>query len=176
MENNIFDYDKFHREFVIDVIKKEINLYEKSAYHEIEIFSQYICYLKNRIGEGVRTKDSKYKYPLNKLEYKKMNLEEYSKDIDVIIYDKPWKKLKEFHKIYKIKEFIKGLKYRVKISSDKIEKNREKIEKELISGVKEKRLNRGRINIEYIDMQIKKINILRYDKKKGIYYLDWPDA
>ncbi|ANB50658.1 hypothetical protein [Powai lake megavirus] len=169
-----FDYYNYRIGTVTDVIKKELDFYSKSDFANQYPLDEYISYLKKRIGCDRYVSTNTY-YDNSQTEMKKMNLDEYGKDMDAMVYKKPWNKLKEFHKIMKIKEYINKLTYGEKINNIDMENNKEFIIKEIILGLKSKRFNKNKSEIvyDYEKMEITSISCLDYNKKKGIYEIDW---
>ena len=97
-----------------------------AEYFNVHPVKEYLGYLKGRIGmDKVETITMMHYDNLgNKCEIKKMNLDEYAKDMDVFVFKRPWNKLREFHKIMKIKEFINNLEYGKKTKEKDIIKNK----------------------------------------------------
>ena len=174
-----FDYYQFRIKNVTDKINEEIAFYQKSNYAKIYPVSTYLNYLESRIGLNKidPLMMTRYDNSGNKHEIKKMNLEEYVKDMDILVFKKPWNKLHLFHKVMKIKEFIDSLEYGSKASKSKIDKNKEELKKIICNGLKEKRFNKHKSEVEYDQeaMQIQSISCLNYDKKTGLYEVDWDE-
>ncbi|BCS83222.1 hypothetical protein QLL95_gp0901 [Cotonvirus japonicus] len=172
-----FDYYKSRIDYVTKKINEEINFYSLSEYHAIDPLSSYVLYLKARIGKD------KQEYTTmihtdnqgNKHEMKKMDTDEYASYINIIMFKKPWNKLRKYHKIMKIKKFIDDLKYDNKIKSEIILKNKQYITEEIISGLDSKKFgkNKGEIIYDQDKMEITSISCLDYNKKKKIYEIDW---
>lgn len=174
-----FDYYTFQINIVIEKINEEIDFYTKSEYANHYPINEYIAYLKQRIGidKLETTAMMQYDNAGNRREIKKMNLDEYSKDLDILVYKKPWNKLKEFHKIVKIKEFINRLEYNNKkeVNKKQIEKNKKYIKDEICSGLKNKKFGKNKSTIEYDPepMTITSVSSVWYNKKTGLYEIDW---
>ncbi|AEX61712.1 hypothetical protein mvi_514 [Megavirus vitis] len=169
-----FNYYDYRISTVTNDIKKELEFYLKSDFANQYPLDQYIFDLKKRIGCD-RYESSKTYYDNSQTEMKKMNLDEYGKDMDAMVYKKPWNKLKEFHKIMKIKEYINKLTYVKKITNSDMENNKESLIKEIILGLKSKKFNKNKSEIiyDYEKMEITSMSCLDYNKKKGIYVIDW---
>jgi hypothetical protein len=75
----------------------------------------------------------------------------------------------------KIKEFIDGLDYPKKVK--RIDENREFLKQEICKGLTTKRFCKNKSIIDYDEkiMKIKSISCLGYNKKKGIYEIDWDE-
>ncbi|AGC02008.1 hypothetical protein H012_gp451 [Acanthamoeba polyphaga moumouvirus] len=171
-----FDYYNFRIQTVTQNIKREIDFYLNSEFANQPPLCDYIAYLKNRIGTD-RLEMPKTYYDNNRLEMKKMNLDEYAKDMDIMVYKKPWNKLKDFHKIMKIKEYVNKLPFGKKINKEEKEKNMEYIKQEIINGLKNKKFGKNKSEIIYNpdNMEITSISCVYLNKKKGIYAIDWDD-
>jgi hypothetical protein len=172
-----FDYYAFQTKSTIDKINSEIEFYENCDYSAAPFVLEYVVYLKSRIGGAKYS--PKFVCSIDRAgncrEIKKMNLDEYAKDMNIMTFNHPWPKLKELHKIMKFTEFIDGLKYSSKITESKITKNRLYLKDELIDGLKNKKFLKNKNVIQYDQekMVIKSIDCLSLNKKKGIYEIDW---
>ena len=104
-----------------------------------------------------------------------MNMDEYSKDIDIFVFKRPWNKLREIHKIMKIKEFVDEIIYKKVVKEVDIKKNKEYLKIELCKGVKEKKYTKNKNEIAYDmeSMKIISIGCLILNKKKGLYNIVW---
>lgn len=177
MTDSTFDYYNFRIINVTETIKNEINFYKTHEYRNTSIISSYTNYLINRISSDkpASTHVPHYDKGGNKVEIKKMNMDEYSKDIDIMMYKRPWTKLNQIHKITKIREYINNLKYDKKIKSTIIEKNREDLINDIIKGLELKKFGKNKNQIEYdhINMKINDISCIYYSKKKCIYTIKW---
>uniref|UniRef100_A0A6C0LS21 Uncharacterized protein n=1 Tax=viral metagenome TaxID=1070528 RepID=A0A6C0LS21_9ZZZZ len=174
-----FDYYKFQQKITINKIHEELTFYEKSEYKDYPEIREYITYLRSRIGLDKQ----QINIPIitgdingNEFEVKHMNIDEYNKDMDKISFERPWIKLKPFHKIMKIKEFVNSLTYSNKISNDKMKDNREYISSTLIEGLSNKKFRKGASIITYNEnlMKIMEISCVSCNKK-GLYEIDWND-
>lgn len=178
IESN-FDYYNFRIKYVSEGIKEEINFFQNHEYSWIPPIRDYLIYLNGRINTDRPVIDhvNHYDKAGNRCEIKKMNRDEYLKDIDIITYTKPWNKLKDVHKITKIKEFISELEYEEKIKSSEITKNREYLIKSICEGLKNKKFGKNKSLIDYDqkNMIILSISCIEYNSKKGIYDIDWDD-
>lgn len=172
-----FDYYQFQRDMVIRKINEEIEFYQSTKYCTLEPFRSYLKYLRERIGlDKENHQIFCYDHRGNRQEIRKMNMDEYARDLDILMFKKPWNKLKEFHKIMKIKEFInKWLPFDKRASFQQIEENIKYIEDEIIDGLKNKRFNKNKSEIEYDQerMRIISISCLSYDEKTGLYKVEW---
>lgn len=174
---NNFDYYDFRIKNVIGKINEEIAFYEKCTYANVYPVNEYIQYLRKRIGknEPINNAITNYNKYSGKNEIKKMNMDEYVKDIDLVTYSRPWNKLKEIHRAVKIKEFIDNLDYSPKLKPTKINKNKEYLKEQLCLGLKEKKFAKNKSEIIY-DQEytiILSISCLEYNKKTRLYEIDW---
>lgn len=176
----IFEYYTFQQKLAIEKISEEIEFYENCEFSAAPFITDYVIYLKSRIG------NTKYNSQVtcsidkfgNKREIKKMNLDEYTKDMDMVTFDRPWNKLKELHKIMKINEFVDNLEYKsAKISPEKIAKNKQYLKTELIDGLKTKKFLKNKSVIEYDQHKICIVSITSvfYNKKNSKYEIDWSE-
>jgi hypothetical protein len=174
-----FDYYAFQHNFVIDSINDEINFYQEHEYSGANPINEYLTYLKGRIGADIPETATVTRYSKvgEKYEIKKMNMNEYAKDLDILVFKRPWKKMKEFHKIMKIKEYVDELKFGEKASTKAINKNKEYLKNEIIDGLKNKKFLKGKSTVEYKEkrMKIKSISSVYYNKKTGLYEIDWDE-
>jgi len=174
-----FDYYNFRIKNNSDKINEEIIFYENCEYHNVYPVKEYLIYLKNRIGMDKIDNIPMMHYDGfgNKCEIKKMNLDEYTKDMDIFVFKKPWNKLREFHKFMKIKEFVDGLKYNKKVNQKEISKNRAYLKKEICLGLKNKKFGKHKYEIVYNQntMIIESTDCLCCNKKTGLYEIDWED-
>uniref|UniRef100_A0A6C0C6U8 Uncharacterized protein n=1 Tax=viral metagenome TaxID=1070528 RepID=A0A6C0C6U8_9ZZZZ len=168
-----FNYQKFREDKLVGKVTNEIKFYSESEYSEVYPIKEYIDYLKERIGVGqTGTKFyTNYRYQDTNA-FKTMEMDEYQKDMEIEIFQRPWKQLKEFHKISKITEYVNKLPYTSKDAAA-IEENKQYLIKELCDGLKAKRYAKNKSNIDYDEkgMQIKSISCV--EKKKGLYTIEW---
>jgi len=88
-------------------------------------------------------------------------------NIDQYMFNKPWNRLPEVHKLLKMKDYVNNS----LIIYDNSKK--EKLMKELFSNVKKKNLTRkGSVNYDHVNCRIISIPSLKYDKNKEEYYLN----
>lgn len=180
MSASSFDYYGFQRESSIQKINEEIDFYFSSECVSYPFIRDYVIYLKSRIERG-----GKYTHPKsfilmdkdgNRKEVVNMNMDEYQNDVLLSNFQQEWKKLKPVHKHIKINEYVEGLnEYSKKISEDDIKKNRSYLKSSIINGLTEKRFLKGKSEIEY-DIEkgmIKSISCIDFNKKKGVYEIDW---
>lgn len=159
-------------------LNEEINFYESSEYCREYVIAERITYLKSRLGiSGYNQKIlSSFDRNGNKYEIKKMNLDDYAKDMDIIVFNLPWDKLREIHKTMKIEEYISKLDYpKQKSSKDKINKNKLFLKDEIISGLKNKKFAKNKSTVDYdqVKMEITSISCVVYNKKRDVYEIDW---
>ena len=174
---NNFNYYDFQFKMVVDKINEEIDFFDHYEFSKCYPFNEYLTYLKGRIGiDRIEQKTMSYQDNSgNKHEIKKMNMDEYGKDLDVYVYKRPWNKLKEFHKIIKIKEFVDNLTFGKKCKPKEIEKNKKYLKDEICNGLKNKKFGKNKAEVTYDsqNMVIISISCLDYNKKKGLYEIDW---
>lgn len=172
-----FDYYSYRINSVTEKINEELDFYENSEYSKTEPINEYITYLRGRItlSKPASAPITHYDRSGNKCELSKMNMDEYVKDMDILVFRKPWNKLKEFHKIMKIKEFVDNLTYGKKAKQSSIDKNKEFLKKEICGGLKTKKFCKNKSEIVYdeINMIITSISSVDFNKKTGLYDLDW---
>jgi hypothetical protein len=171
-----YDYYKMRIQNVREKIEEEIKFFDNSKYCKSYPFDQYPIYLKGRLtSDKPVSKQSRYDKIGNRYEVKKMNMDEYAKDINVMMFKKPWNKMGEIHKIMKIKEYIDNLNYGDDINSKKITENREDIRTQIMEGMKEKKFVKGKNIIEYDTDQMIIINIdcIVFNEESGLYDVTW---
>lgn len=180
MSQNNFDYYSLQRDNAIKKINEEIAFYEETPLIIHYTVNEYLLYLKNnRLGINrnfVATGPVVLMDKMgNRKEVHKMNMDEYAKDIVEESFRKPWNKLRPVHKMMKITEYVSNLKFKNKISADKIDENKNFILSEIEKGMKEKKFLKGGSVITYDEtaLKIKSISCIVFNKKKGIYQIDW---
>ena len=174
-----FSYYDLRAKTVTDKINEEIAFYQNCEYQSIYPIKDYIIYLKSRIGTDKieATTMTHYDSSGNKHEIKKMNLDEYVKDMDIFVFKRPWTKLREFHKIMKIKEFVDGLDYNKKPTQKNIQLNKKYLKEEICAGLKTKKFGKNKSEVIYDQekMNILSISSLTFNKKTGLYEIDWDE-
>lgn len=170
---NNFDYYNFRKKQITSKIKEEIEFYEKSGYSKISPIANYASYLELRITANNKNYFT-YNQNFEKPDMIKMDTDEYFKYLDNLSFNKPWNKLREYHKIMKINQYIDGLNYG-KINENKIIANKNEIKEKLIQGIKDKKFLKNKNTIEYDKekMTITFISCLFFMKKEGIYKIKW---
>ncbi|MEM0354073.1 MAG: hypothetical protein QXW79_00690 [Thermoplasmata archaeon] len=166
-----FDYYIFQTNMVVEKINEEIEFYENCDYAEYQPIREYLEYLKNRLGKNKKGKNTYL--DRNRRELKKMDLDKYKKDLDVLIFRKPWNKLKKFHQIMKIREYINGLEFGKKCEPERIEKNKNYILNKICNDIRNKKFDKSRIKYDPDKMAIVSISCLSYNKKTGLYEVEW---
>jgi hypothetical protein len=168
-----FDYYNYRKNYVTKKINEEINFFDKNGYTEAITVVEYLIYLKNRISSEKIVSSNTAQPDKNVIKYedKVINLEEYGKYADELVFKRPWPKLKEYHKIMKINQYINTLKYSESISERKREKNKKYLREEIIQGIKNKKFLKNKSQIEYdtSNMKIISISCLDYNKKTKLY-------
>lgn len=172
-----FDYYEYRINSVKDTIDKELAFYQTCKYATVYPVRDYITYLQNRVGMNrpdnsiVISRDNMG----NEKEFQKMNLDDYAKDMDIYVFNKPWAKLRVFHKIMKIKEYVDNLKYDKKAKEANILINRRYLKKELCDGLSTKKFCKNKSEIDYDSekMIINHISSVEYNTKTKLYEIDW---
>lgn len=168
-----FNYQKFREDKLVGKVANEIKFYTESEYCAIYPVKDYIDYLKERIGIGPPTTKYINYYAQNTTTFKTMEMDEYQKDMEIDSFRRPWKKLREIHKISKIDEYVNNLPYKSK-NKAAIEKNKQYLIKELCDGLKTKCFTKDKSSIDYNEeeMCIKSISCINKGKN-GLYTIDW---
>lgn len=166
-----FDYYNFRIKTITENIQGEIDWYVSHGYTAIPQLKTYIEYLQKRINKPTSFNNmiyTKYDTKGNKCELKNIDIEQYSKDMDVFVFKKPWNKMQRFHKIMKIKEFVASLPYDTNTNADVIAANRAYILAELINGIDNKKFNKNGSVVDWcpVNFKIGSISCLTYNKKK----------
>lgn len=171
-----YDYYELRKNKIADRINYEKICITTQCSDIIDETDNYIAYLINRIGpdayEAPKTMTIINRFNVRE-QIEKLDMAEHTKDLDRLSYQKPWVKLRDFHKVIKIKEFVAKLEYPGKLSESAIKKNREEILQKLLDGLKEKKIGKNKSEITYNEeeMQIEDIECLTMQKNK--YYVDW---
>lgn len=172
-----FDYYKFRIKNGIEKVKEETTFYGNNNYSRVHPINHYLVYLLGRLtsDKPLPMQMTHYDKSGNKFEIKKMNMDDYAKDMDILMYKKPWNKLREIHRVSKIKEFIDELKYGKHVSSTNINKNREIIKNKIFAGMKNKKFGKNKSEVIYDSekMKITSISCLEFNKKTGLYEIEW---
>lgn len=105
MQTNMFEFDYYNLkiELAKPQVIKEIEFLE--TWKEYPEFEEYIEYLKGRIG--LATVTSKYKSTITS--YKDMNMSEHNKNIDELMFKKPWRNLNIFYRKMKLQEYLNSI-------------------------------------------------------------------
>lgn len=172
-----FNYYKFRIDRVKADINREIEFYRGTNFYDLPPLAEYLEYLQKRVDgpkQEIIPKHYFYDNSGNKLEVQKFDIQKNSLIHDVQNFKKAWVKIKEFHRIMKIKEFVAKLVYKRPTSPVAV-KNRSKIEQELILGLKTKRFQKKGSEIVYDaeKMQIVSISCLIHNRKSDTYQIDW---
>jgi hypothetical protein len=171
-----FDYYTYRINTITENVNREISFYQNNEYAKIYPLLNYLNYLRGRINADNRFSSTVTFYDRSGTikEMKKMNITEYVKDMDVLMFSNPWEKLKDIHKTIKIKEFVDNLEYSIN-DKKKINKNKKFLKKELVDGLHQKKFTKKKNSINYDteSMQITEISCISYNKKKKIYEINW---
>jgi len=160
------DYYDYQKKNISDRIKKEMDLLKKSPHMAYSaLHKAYYSYLKLRIN--YETSGNVKMKNITKLEELKPSIQG---DIQKTLYDKPWHRLKETHKLIKFREFVEKLEYKKPNL-----KNKAKVLKELLYGLKEKRYGQSKVQVEYDQdkMEIVSVQCLSYSKKRNMWIVTW---
>jgi hypothetical protein len=171
-----FDYYAFQIAKVTKDINKEIKFIKESKCLEYIPIKEYYDYLLVRIN-GKQPTNKLAQYYNYDIGCERMVLDEYCKDLDVLTFKRPWTKLKEFHKIMKIKEYVNQLTFGKDTKEKTIIKNKEYLILEISDGLKNKKFGKNKSDITYDSnkMTIESISCMNYNKKKGIYKIEWDE-
>lgn len=179
MTDSKYDYESFRKQYVTAKIEEEIDFMKQHDIFTIEPFNLYLAYTMGRIGvANANPKDIPIYDELGNMSViQKMDPEEYLSSLDTKIYQRPWVKLKDCHRIIKFKEYVDELPYPNKTSKRKIEKNKTYLKQELQQGLAEKRFSNRKATVEYDqdEMRVIGISSVSLDKKKGIYKIHWSE-
>lgn len=175
MTNNvIFDYFELRRQEITNGIALEIDFYKKCKHYDISIVSEYVDYLEQRTGQ--KKKVNLRENTETEQEYQKIDMNNHYKSMEVVIYRKPWSKLRDQHKNAKINEYVESLFYDKNIvHEDIITVNKNKLKKTLCSeGVDKKLFIKDSSIIKYNQdaMKIESINCVVL-LPKGTYDVKW---
>ena len=177
-----FDYYEMRIKNVRHVVETERDFYlNNPEINDVSIILEYATYLTSRIqSDRIETEEIvRYDAKGNRSDIKKMNIDNHAISINILVYSKPWIRLKEFHKVVKLKEFVDGLVYEPRKSKPldevKVAANREALKKQLISGIGEKRYGKNKTEIDYdvVGMRIRSIDGVVYRRKKCEYRIEW---
>lgn len=173
----LFNYYDFQIGLAVSKVNEEIEFFTKSEYANEYIIRERVTYLQNRLGMNKPLPRVLSSFDRNGIrrEIKKMNIDDYTKDISNMMYELPWKKLKEFHKIAKFDEYVDSLIYDKKVPDKKRKKNRDMLKAELKNGMADKRYAKGKTVIDYNQkkMLIDSISSVYLDPDSNLYEIDW---
>lgn len=174
-----FDYYNFQIKNAKGSINKEIEFYQGCDWARAPAISQYLLYLKGRLGMDKQEPLSITRYDSSGARHviERLNPDEYAKDMDILVFKRPWSTLKNFHKIMKIKEFVHNLKYGPKVKPTDVEKNKSMLKEEICKGLSKKKFGKNKSEVIYDSklMAITSISCLSFVKKTGIYEVDWDE-
>lgn len=97
----------------------------------------------------------------------KMEIKHVYDEITKLMFQKPWNKLPEIHKILKVKEFVNQL---IQLNDKKSQKKKKKLLEKLVNGIRKRELTKKN-TVEYDSKNacIIKINKLEYNEEKKVY-------
>ena len=174
MSNN-FDYYVYHERSILKNIEAEIKFYRGEQMDEVFLLDSYLKYLTNRIYNIDMICVNTYGRYGEQIEMKKMNVVEYSKNLDNAVYKRDWVKLKDFHKKKKIVEYINSIQYDESLEESVIMSNRNFLINAINKGIDTKRFKKGCNTIIYNKekMIIESIECLIFDDDTLTYRLEW---
>jgi hypothetical protein len=153
-----FDIYEFHQNFTQQYLQKEISFFEKSNFPN-PLLWDHLEKLNNRRVKNVTLSESGdvntalfLDTSTKRFQLKKMDVTDYNNYMDDYVYKKPWSRLREFHRIVKLREYIDSLEYDEKLLStnmDKIKKNKEMLITQLIELLKNKELSKKKNQVLY---------------------------
>lgn len=172
---NSFDYYMLLERSIVKDTVPEIDFYQSTQLTSVLPVSMYVKYLKNRIYRTDSVSINKYDRYGGQIEMKNINIVEYSKDLNNLVYKREWIRLKDFHKHKKLREYIDTLKYPDDLTKEAIEKNKAFLFRAICRGLKEKRFRKGLCEIKYnsIDMRIELIDCIVVDTNTNKYKIVW---
>lgn len=173
-----YSYYDFRIRKITETVNEELAFYESCNYVSLPFIAQYITYLKSRIGinqEPVVKKYFYHNYISNIQPVKKLDMNEHGKDMDILVFKKPWNKLHNIHKYLKIKEYVDNLIFLPTTNKEDIESNRKYIQESILTGLREKKFKKGKDEITYNEqeMKISDINVISFNDKTGLYEIEW---
>jgi hypothetical protein len=166
-----YDYYKNQNDFVLDGIQIEIDFLQDNDGNIY--FPDYLEYLKSRIGKGTIDPSKQRFIPQTQPTIERNNMNDYTNELSVMVYGKPWVRIREYHKIMKINEYTNGLTYKRKLPV--VEKNRKHVFDNIVNGLKAKMFGKNKHLIDYDEtkMKILSIDCITYDEKKDLYKVIW---
>lgn len=182
-----YDSNSFYNNWTQRSINYEIDFLQKAVHRKLwnnEYFNERIQELQREISQRNAKpilKDNKIVYQLDMSgkrpkvnEVKTNEFEVYENELQ---FKKPWQRLKDFHRLAKIKEYVDQLEYHESVKKSRIDRNRKKIMNRLEEAMKDKKFNNARKNSQIVydqnEMKIKIITCVEYDKKKKKYVIDF---
>ena len=171
-----FSYYDYRLASARAAIFREIKFYHGCEWAATLPIQEYLTYLHGRVDKTHQNIAPTLIDGMgNRLEIEKFDINKKSKEFDIQVFKKPWNKMREIHKIIKIREFVSNLKYRSTTDPELIERNRKRLIRKLILGIKEKRFSKKGCEIIYDieNMMIESVSCVWYDRNRCIYRIEW---
>jgi len=182
-----FDCNAFYNEWIQGSINYELNFLKKSIKKRLwnnDYFKGRINELQvelNHRNAKPILKDNKIVYQLDtsgkKPKIMEVQTNEFENYETELVYQKPWQRLKDFHRLVKIKEFVDELEYPDDADESKVASNKKRILAKLDDAMKDKKFNNARKNSQIVydpkQMKITAITCLEFDKKKKKYRIEF---
>jgi hypothetical protein len=157
-----FDIYEFHQSFTQQYLQKEITFFEKSEFPN-PLLWDHLERLNNRRIKNVSLSDTNdnnntamfLDTSTKRFQLKKIDVSDYNSYMDDYVYKKPWSRLREFHRIVKMREYINELPYDNSVSAERIKKNKDIIIVELIKVLRSKELSKKKNQVTYDIEQMK---------------------
>jgi len=173
-----FDIYDFHQNFTQQYLQKEISFFEKSTFPN-QLLWDHLEKLNNRRIKNVTANDSADTNNMalfldtstKRFQLKKIDVNDYNNYMDEYVYKKAWSRLREFHRIVKLREFVDALEYDSTVPADKVAKNRTTVIETLIQCLKNKDLSKKKNQVIYdIDQtKITEIGCVALNTKSKLY-------
>ena len=162
-ENKIEDIQRKIKIKHLQELIKKLNS-DNNDFH-IKDLQKIVKILKER---STQQNDYQQLSPSKNVDNNKINSNKLFDNIDQYMFNKPWNRLPEVHKLMKIKEYVN--KSLIIYENEK----KEKLINQMFTAVKQKKLTRkGSVNYDSINCRIISIPDLKYNKAKEVYYLSF---
>lgn len=153
-----FSYYDYKITLATKQVEAEIAFLEPYAHYPET--KEYLEYLRSRIGKPVIV--GKYT-AIVAPSYKNLDPTEYNKNMDELMFKKPWKNLNLMYKGIKIKQYIESL------ETD----NKQELIDAIMDGIKEKRFTANKNKIEYDSQAMVITSISCLVKVDDGYVIEW---
>lgn len=162
-ENKIEEIQRKIKVKHLQELIKKLNS-DNNDFH-IKDLQKIVKILKER---SLQQNDYQQLSPSKNVDNNKINSNKLFDNIDQYMFNKPWNRLPEVHKLMKIKEYVN--KSLIIYENEK----KEKLISQMFTAVKQKKLTRkGSVNYDSINCRIISIPDLKYNKAKEVYYLSF---